>query len=118
MLEGLLTAVGTLCVVVLVIYLSYVFTRRLAKGAIGRSQSQYMRLCDQMGVGQDRSVAVIQVGDRYFLIGIAANQINILSELEEEGLIPLRGDEVSQSGNAPDFKEIMNMLGDKLNKKK
>ena len=112
MLGGILTAVGTLCIVVLIIYLSYVAARLVAKGSVRAGRSQYMRMVDQLPVGQDRSVSVIQVGDRYFLLGIAEKQIYMLAELEEEGLIPLEIEDAAIPTAMPDFKELMHKLGE------
>ena len=63
-----------------------------------------------MPLGQSRAVSVVQVGDRYFLIGIAEKQINILAELEEEGLVPLKIEEPMNQAAIPDFKELMRRL--------
>lgn len=112
MLGGILTAVGTLCIVVLIIYLSYVAARLVAKGSVRAGHSQYMRMVDQLPVGQDRSVSVIQVGDRYFLLGIAEKKIGMLAELEEEGLIPLQEEGSVSQAPVPDFKDLLGRLGD------
>ena len=112
MLGGMLTAVGTLCIVVLIIYLSYVAARLVAKGSARSGHSQYMRIVDQMPVGQGRSVSVIQVGDRYFLLGIAEKEIGMLAELEEEGLIPLQIEGSGPQAPAADFKDLMDRLGE------
>lgn len=110
MLEGIVTAIGTLCLVVLILYLSYVAAKFIGKSSIRGGRSRYMRMIDQMPVGQGRAVSVVQAGDRYFLIGISEKQISMLAELEEEGLVPLEMEEpVSQAG-IPDFKEIMRRL--------
>lgn len=112
MLGGMLTAVGTLCIVVLIIYLSYVAAKLVAKGSARAGHSQYMRMVDQIPVGQNRSVSIIQVGDRYFLLGIAEKEIGMLAELEEEGLIPLQIEGSDLQASVPDFKDLMNKLGE------
>lgn len=111
MLSGMLTAIGTLCIVALIIYFSYVAAKLVAKGSFKSGRSQYMRIVDQMSVGQNRVVSVIQVGDRYFLLGIAEKEIDMLAELEEEGLIPLLTEEPDAQAPMPDFKDLMNKLG-------
>ena len=110
MLEGMLTAISTLCIVIVIIYLSYVAAKFVGKSPIRGGRSQYMRMIDQMPLGQSRAVSVVQVGDRYFLIGIAEKQINILAELEEEGLVPLKIEEPMNQAAIPDFKELMRRL--------
>ncbi len=110
MLEGIVTAIGTLCLVVLILYLSYVAAKLVGKSSLRGGRSRYMRMVDQMPMGQGRAVSVLQVGDRYFLIGIAEKQISTLAELEEEGLVPLEIEEPVNSTGVPDFKELMRRL--------
>lgn len=110
MLEGIITAVGTLCLVVLILYLSYVAAKFVGKSAVRGGHSRYMRMIDQMPVGQGRALSVVQIGDRYFLIGIAEKQITTLAELEEEGLVPLEIEEPMNSMGVPDFKDLMRRL--------
>lgn len=112
MLSGIFTAIGTLCIVVVIIYFSYVAAKFVAKGSVRAGHSRYMRMVDQMPVGQNRAVSVIQVGDRYFLLGIAEKQIDMLAELEEEGLIPLEIEEPAIQTAIPDFKDLMHKLGE------
>ncbi len=111
MLGGMLTAVGTLCIVVLIIYLSYVAAKLVAKGSVRAGRSQYMRMVDQLPVGQSRAVSIVQVGDRYFLLGMAEKEMHMLAELEEEGLIPLQIDGADAQAPAMDFRELLDKMG-------
>lgn len=43
-----------------------------------------MQMLDRLPLGQDKAVAVIRTGSRYYLIGIASSQITLLAELTEE----------------------------------
>lgn len=112
MLGGILTAIGTLCIVALIIYLSYVAARFIARSPLRNGNSRYLRMVDQMPVGQNRAVSVIQVGDRYFLVGIAEKQVSLLAELGEEDLSPLDMGESSIQVPMPNFKEWMRKMGD------
>ena len=51
--------------------------------------TRYMRLIDQVTLGQDRHVAIVQAGEKYLLVGVTAGQISFLSEINEEELLPL-----------------------------
>ena len=101
----------TFIVVILIIYGSYIASKYIGKGLSRNSSSRYMRLIDQITLGQDRHVAIIQISGRYFLVGITAGQINVLSELQDEELFPL-SPEPDSTGNTLDFKAIMDKLGD------
>lgn len=104
-------AIATLIVVVLIIYGSYIASKYIGKGLSKNSSSRYMRLIDQITMGQDRHVAIIQVSGRYLLVGITAGQINVLSELQDEELFPL-SPEADGTANTLDFRAMMEKLGD------
>ena len=67
---------------------------------------------DQITLGQDRHVAIVQVGGKYLLIGVTSGQVNVLSELRDEELFPLEPDTEEGSTKIPDFKSMMEKLGD------
>lgn len=104
-------AIATLIVVVLIIYGSYIASKYIGKGLSKNSSSRYMRLIDQITMGQDRHVAIIQVSGRYFLVGITAGQISVLSELQDEELFPLSPEDDGTAGTI-DFKAMIERLGD------
>ena len=103
----MLSVIITFIVAVLIIYLSYLFSRYVGKTMNKSSSSRYMRLIDQITVGQDRSIAIMQAGDKYLLVGITAGQINVLREMQEDELIQLSPDEEQARIKTPDFKELM-----------
>lgn len=66
----------------------YFFTRLLAKrlspgygGGTGR-----MKVLDCLVMGPNKSLSIVKIGGRFFLLGIAAEQISLLTELTEEDL--------------------------------
>ncbi len=106
----------TFIAVVLIIYLSYLFSKYVGKGMAKGGSSRYMRLLDQIALGPDRQIAVVQIGDRYLLVGIASGQINVLTEIEDEDLLPLSPDEGETGMKTPDFRAIMGKLSDMTKK--
>lgn len=101
----------TFVAAVLIIYLSYLFSRYVGKSMNRSSSSRYMRLIDQITVGQDRNIAIMQAGDKYLLVGITSGQINVLREMKEEELITLSPDDDQTKIKTPDFKELMEKFG-------
>ena len=79
---------ATVIVVAFIIYLSYLASKYLGRGITKSSSSRYMRLIDQIALGQERYIAIVQVSGKYLLVGITAGQVNILSEMEDEELFP------------------------------
>lgn len=101
----------TFAAAALIIYLSYLSSKYIGKNMNKSSSSRYMRLIDQITVGQDRHIAIMQVGDKYLLVGITAGQINVLSEMQDEDLLPLSPESQGTGVKSPDFKEMMEKLG-------
>lgn len=101
----------TFVAAVLIIYLSYICSKYIGKGMNRSNSSRYMRLIDQIMVGQDRHIAIVQAGTKYLMVGITAGQINVLSEVQADELLPL-SPEVNETGvKTPDFREMMEKLG-------
>lgn len=109
--------IATFFVVLLIIYGSYLASKYIGKGLSKSSSSMYMRLIDQITMGQDRHIAIVQVSDKFFLVGITAGQIRVLSELQDEELFPIGPDENEGGQAALDFKAMMEKLSD-LGKKR
>lgn len=54
----------------------------------------------------------MQVGGKYLLVGVTSGQISLLSEILDDELFPLEPDEEEGTGKIPDFKTMMDKLGD------
>ncbi len=80
---------ATLVVVILVIlYLSYLFSKLVARSSFKTdSRAKGIKLLDRAVVGTDRSIDIIQVNERYFLIGNTATNMVCLAELSKEDIV-------------------------------
>lgn len=110
MAKGILTAIGTLIIVVLILYLAYITTKYIGRGMGLKTGSRCMKIRDQIAMGRERSAAIVQIGTRFFLVGITASQVSLLSELDEEDLI-LFQDSETEDKPYPDFRELMDKIG-------
>lgn len=109
MIESIGTALFTLAAVAGIIYLSYVSTRYIAKKNIGafKSTAKYMKVIDQMGMGKEKSVAIIQTGLNYYLVGFSGGSVTLLAQIEQEDLTELPKEEFS----APtDFRFVLEKI--------
>ena len=109
-MPGYWTAIVTFVLAVGIIYLSYLCSKYLGKGLAKTGKSRYMRMVDQMMVGQNRTLSIVQVGDRYLLLGIGQEQVQTLAEFSEEDLVPLDGEEGEAS---VDFGQLFTRLAQK-----
>lgn len=110
-------AILTFIAAAAIIYLSYLVSKYVGKGMNRNGSSHYMRVIDQLMVGQDRYVAVVQAGDRYLLLGVTSQQINLLKELEADDLILLNADTGKGTVKVPEFKELLSGLGGRTKRK-
>lgn len=111
MFEGVATALGTLLLVIAILFLTYYFTKHIGKGMIVKNKSRYMEIIDQLPVGQDKSVALIWTGKEYLLIGVTASGINVLEKMEEKPE-PFADDQNTggASGYAVAFKDVLEQM--------
>ncbi len=108
-----MTAAGTLILVVGILFLCWFATKKLAgMGQPGqfRGNGSRIRLLDQVGLGPDKGVALIQVGRRYWLVGVASSGISLLAELDEETVGEA---EVPNGGQPMDFKQLLESFKDR-----
>ena len=108
----MLRAIGSLIAVVLILGGSYLASKYIGRGMSKSSSALYMRLLDQITLGQDRHIAIIQVGGKYLLVGVTAGQIQVLAELHDDDLIQISPEDTEGKTNVPDFKMIMDKLSD------
>ena len=100
----LLSLLGMLGSVILILGLAYWFTRYVV-GAGGldrfgwRQHDERLRVLDRTPLGKDQHLAVVQIGARYFAVGVTTQNINLLSELTEEEAAPWLKD-AAQEGMA------------------
>lgn len=80
--SGMLTRVGLGLVLVLGILGGVLFLyKKASRGTLGGGSRTGIELVTQRSLGQRSSLAVVRVGDETMLLGITANQINMLSLL-------------------------------------
>lgn len=86
--EDILSIVSMLLTVIAVLLMAYFFTRYIAGRSPGGMRTQggkkQLRVIEQVSLGREQRVAVVQVGERYFVLGITSSNVNKLAELTEE----------------------------------
>lgn len=116
MIKGIATALVTLLIVILVLYLTFVCTKYIGRGVGIKTRSRNMKMLDQIPLGRDRSAAIIEAGNRFFLVGITASQVSLISELKEEEVGTLLLEPQEPERLAPDFGDIFEKLKNRKKK--
>ena len=95
---------GTIIVMVLALLLiffaAHYTTKLLARKTQGLAKGKYMRVKDSMYVSRDKSVMMLEVCGRYYVVGATGQAFTLIGSLEEEELLLLE-EEKKQAGGAP-----------------
>ena len=79
MLENVTGLVGALLAIVLVLALAYVFTRYVVgRAPTGVRPGRRMTVLEQMNLGRDQKLLLVQVGDSVYLLGVAQGSVTYL----------------------------------------
>ncbi|MEG2813330.1 MAG: flagellar biosynthetic protein FliO, partial [Oscillospiraceae bacterium] len=103
-----------LLVIAVILYLCYVLSKYVAK-KMNNTQTvgSKMKIIDRVAFGQDRCIAICLVCDRYYLIGVAPQNIKILAQLDPQFF---EGENMIKT--PPSFAEAMASFLNKKNDKK
>ena len=119
----MLPLIWLLVCVILILGLAYFFTKYVMGGSLSKSirgmQQGMMTVIAQMHLGRDRQILLIQVGERYLLVGNTAAQITTLAEFSAEEIRALCEKEKGETGQPVSFRqslqEILKQRGGRYN---
>ena len=114
MLNNILQLIASLFVFVLVLALTYFVTKWIAKSGAIQSHSRNIKVIETFKIAPNKYVQIIQLGTKYYSIGITKENIIFLTSLEEEQLDLQQMDGTAQN---PSFKEAMEKMVSMLKKK-
>jgi flagellar biogenesis protein FliO len=88
--------------VAVVLFLCYWFSKYMAKKMNHMSKGNNMKIVERIALTQDKGLVIMELCGHYYLVGFAANTIEILKELDGSDLI------LQQTGQASDFLNVLN----------
>ncbi|MGR5059717.1 flagellar biosynthetic protein FliO [Vibrio rotiferianus] len=95
------TTLGSLVLVIgVIIFLAWLL-KRMQVPAMG--QQKGLKIVSQLPVGTKERIAVVQVGEEQFLVGITSQSIQTLAKLEQ----PLKEDELATNAFASQFSQLI-----------
>jgi flagellar protein FliO/FliZ len=102
--KDLFALLGMLLIVLLILALAYFFTKYLGRFKLGGFKSMKangrMQILDQLTIGTDQRLVLVQVGARYLLLGLSSTGITQLLELLPEEAALWEDDDEDHSGFA------------------
>ena len=72
-----------------ILFLAYLVTRYMGSKVYNLGTTKYMRVLEKVFLGNDKSLCIIQIGQRIFVVGVTNHQISIISEINETDLVSL-----------------------------
>ena len=87
-LDNILTLLWLLICVLAIVVLAYLFTKYVAgKGGgfgISGSGTEQFKVLSRLPLGREQFLALVQAGNRYFLLGVASTGVSPVAELSQE----------------------------------
>lgn len=80
--SDVLPLIFSLVAIVFVLYLCYIFSKFMANKVNNVSKYNNIKVVERVALTQDKGLVIIQVCGKYYLIGFANNNIEILKELD------------------------------------
>ena len=112
--ENFLQFLATLFIFVLVLLVAYFVTRWIGTVGQGQLGNKNIRVIEGYKIGPNKSIQIVKVGNKLFVLGIGKDEISCLGEVEEEDLA-ITEDTISP---LPDFKELLAKAKEKVPTKK
>ena len=114
-----------LAAVLLVMGLAYLFTKYIGRAVSVTSHRggrvKMLNVVEQMYMGRDRQIVLVQAGERYFLLGSTATHISTLAEIPAEEIDAWRekdgqrGEDGQPMSFAQSLQEVLKRRGGRYN---
>lgn len=75
-----------LVLIVLVMYLSFIFTKYIGKKMNTHTKLNNIKVIEQVALGQEKALLIADICGKFYLIGASSQNIEILKELEDVNL--------------------------------
>ena len=112
-MDSWLSLLWVVICVALILVLAYLFTRYVAARGLpngfGGRGAEALRVLSRLPVGRDGTLAVVQAGERYFLLGITPSAISNLAEFTKEEAEAWSAKQEEQPA-PPSFKEALHTV--------
>ncbi len=98
----LISFVKLVAVLVVIILAVWLVIRLFSKQIRSRMQGSWLRIIDEVSLGQNRGVVLCEIGGKIYALGVTDHQINLLFDLEDPDLIAdieLAGMEAATAGD-------------------
>lgn len=113
--NNILQLLGMILVFVLVLFATYYATKWIAKSGAVQSYAKNIKVIETFKIAPNKYIQIIELGNRYYAIGVTKDNITFLSSLDEEQL-DLQKTETASWQDAS-FMDVMSRVTSRLKKK-
>ena len=110
-LDTILSLTWLLVCVLVIIVLAYLFTKYAAGRGIGflgtGSGTDQFKVLTRLSLGREQSLALVQAGGRYLLLGVTPSEVSLVAELTQEEAQVLYTRPASDQPAPPSFGEAL-----------
>lgn len=104
MKDDILSLIGSLAMIVLVLFATYYFTKTISKKITNYSSSKYLKIVDRIVLSQNKSLLIVEIDKKFILLAVSENNISILKELDSLNL------ELEETNKMPSYNSDVNFL--------
>lgn len=94
-----LTSLMYFVIMILIIFAAYLTSRWFAMKTNNLAQGKYIKVLDRVVLGKDKSIMIIEIGQKVYLLSDNSQGVSCISPLEESDLIPLKQDANNSFGD-------------------
>ena len=97
---------GIIGLMFLAFYAARWLNKRFNIGGFSASGQKTVRILEYIAIAQDKQLMIVAVGKKIMLLGVTANSVNKICDLDEEDLIPADPNSSSESGFMQSLKKV------------
>ncbi len=123
MWESLFSLTSTFLIIIAVLALAYLFTKhvagRLYTGGANNFRSKRMQVLEQLVIGKDQKLLIVQMGSELYFIGAAQGNITCIEHISQENAQKWKDEDAQKLEQNPElnFNDILRKAAEKLNGK-
>ena len=81
--SDVLPLLGSILAIVLILFLTYFASKYISKKMPMSQNGGNIKIVERMALAQDKFLAIAEISNKYYLIGVSTNSINLLKELDD-----------------------------------
>ena len=88
---------GVIGLIFLAFY-AYSWLNKHRVGGLGNTQNRAIKIVEYVGIAQDKQLMIVTVGSKKMLLGVTANAVTKICDLDDEDLLQETGDTQPENG--------------------